>query len=110
MKHIYHLLPVLLILLSTQLFAQRIEDVQFTAVGNNIEVYYKVAGLKFNQTLTTSIYASTDGGVSFQGPLNYVTGEFGPGMLNGQHMVTWEATKEIPLDNITLCFDVRAKL
>lgn len=110
MKHISRFLPVFFFLLSTQLFAQRIENVRFTTAGNNIEIYYTVAGLKFNQTLNTSIYASTDGGVSFQGPLKYVTGEFGPGMVNGQHKVIWEATKEIPLDNITLLFDVRAEV
>lgn len=108
MKNFATLFISFLVLQSTQLFAQRIENVRFIPVGNNVEVYYTVAGLKFNQTLTTSIYASTDGGVTFQGPLKYVTGEFGPGMVNGQHKVTWEATKEIPLNNITLVFDVRA--
>lgn len=110
MKQISCLSTVLLLLLSSQIFAQRIENVRFTVAGNNIEVYYKVTGLKFNQTLTTTLFVSIDGGVNFQGPLNFVSHDLGSGIINGQHKVVWEATKEIPLDNINLVFDVRAEV
>ncbi len=110
MKHISPYLIVLLMLFSTQLFAQRIEQVQFKVAGNNIEIYYNASGLKFNQTVTTSLFVSTDGGVNFQGPLKLVTGELGPGIINGRHKIIWEAAKEIPLDNVNLVFDVRGEI
>lgn len=110
MKHISSFSLIFLLLLSTQLFAQRIEKVQFTVVGNNIEVYYYVAGLKFNQTLTTELFVSTDGGVNFQGPLKFASGDVGAGIINGRHKIIWEATKEIPLNKVNLIFDVRGEI
>lgn len=110
MKHIPPYLIVILMLFSTQLFAQRIEQVQFKVAGNNIEVYYNASGLKFNQTVTTLLFVSTDGGVNFQGPLKLVTGELGPGIINGRHKIIWEASKEIPLNNVNLVFDVRGEI
>lgn len=110
MKNIRLITLMMLLATGLQSFTQSIEKVSFKPVGNNIEISYTVKGLAFNQSLSTSLFVSTDGGVTFQGPLKFVSGDLGPGILNGQHKIIWEATKEIPLVNVNLSFDVRAEI
>lgn len=110
LKPIKQIALLLFVLNFTAISAQNISEIGFKVAGNNIEITYTVKGLAFNQSLTTSIYVSTDGGSGFQGPLKFVSGDLGPGILNGQHKVLWEASKEIPLDNSNLVFEVRAEV
>ncbi len=90
--------------------AQSVTNIKPTVNGNNIEIQYVVKGLKLNQTLTTSLYVSSDGGITFQGPMLEVTGDVGEKIINGQHLITWEATKEMSLLNVNAIFDIKAEV
>jgi len=90
--------------------AQSIINIEPYVKGNTIELHYVVKGLKLNQTLDVSLYVSRDGGASFQGPMVEVSGDIGRKIFNGPHSITWEATKEMPLENANIVFDVRGKV
>ncbi len=108
MKNRYKLIiTIAFVSLSYMSFAQTISNIKSVVAGNNIEVQYAVRGLKFNQTLTVSLYVSRDGGITFQGPMLEVKGDAGENVFNGQHSLTWEAMKEMPLENANAVFDVR---
>jgi hypothetical protein len=108
MKNLYKfLLLAALICLCGNLYAQSISGIKSIVKGNNIEVQYVVKGLKLNQTLKVSLFVSRDGGITYQGPMVEVTGDVGEKIFNGQHSMTWEAMKEMPLENVNAVFDVR---
>ncbi len=90
--------------------AQQVENITFVIEGNNIVVKYNVYGVKYDQSLNTSLFVSTDGGKTYQGPLKLVSGDVGPGILNGSHQIVWESIQEIPLNNNYIAFEVRAEV
>lgn len=90
--------------------AQNINKVQAVDEGRFIKVSYVVSGLKFNESLITSLYISTDGGNTYLGPMKEVTGQTGKGIRNGYHEIFWDARKELPFAEAELVFDVRGVL
>jgi hypothetical protein len=109
MKNRYiSIITVVLISITCVLSAQTISKIKSVVVGNNIEVQYVVKGLKLNQTLTVSLYVSSDGGSTFQGPMLEVKGDVGEKIFNGPHSITWEAMKEMSFGDVNAVFDIRA--
>jgi hypothetical protein len=97
-------------LINSAAFSQQIDNVFFAVTVNTIKLEYRVSGLKYNQTLNTELFVSTDGGKSFKGPLAFVSGNIGPGISNGQQIIVWEAVNEMKIENADLAFDVRGAL
>jgi hypothetical protein len=108
MKQLYIL--IILCFHLSLLYAQEIKDIEATSAGDQITINYVVRGLKFNQSLNTSLYYSTDKGQTFTGPVKAVTGDVGNDIRNGNHQITWDALKEVPFTKQDLVFDVRGEL
>jgi len=89
------------------LSAQSITQVEPHVLGNNVKIFYDVHGLRFNQTMTISVYVSQNKGVTYQGPLQEVSGHVGENIFNGEHYIIWEPMKELQLDKAYAIFDVR---
>lgn len=90
--------------------AQNISNIDFQQNGQKITVSYKLSMLAYNQQASISIYVSMDGGESFAGPLNEITGDVGENITNGNNTITWEAFKEIPDFSGNIVFDIRANV
>jgi len=93
----------------TILISQQVTNVSSDVKDNKVVVKYTLQG-KFYQTFNTSLYVSRDGGQSFEGPLQEVTGDVGPDMQRGTHSITWDVLKEMPFVTETVVFDVRAEI
>jgi hypothetical protein len=111
MKNLQKLLIIAaFVSLGSTIYAQSISNIKSFVKGNSIEVQYVVKGLKLNQTLKVSLFVSLDGGITYQGPMVEVKGDVGEKIFNGQHIMTWEAMKEMPLENVNAVFDVRGEV
>lgn len=75
-------------------FAQRITDVRFEQFGQAIRVHYTLSRLPYNSFVMLELYVSTNGGVSFTGPLVRVQGDVGKVDTNGPKGVIWEVMDE----------------
>ncbi|MDT8394741.1 MAG: hypothetical protein RQ761_12930 [Bacteroidales bacterium] len=90
--------------------AQNIQDVRAETENNKVVVHYNLTGGKFYHHYTIRLYASIDGGDSFQGPLKEVSGDVGANIRKGQHSIRWDAMKEMPVVDKGYVFDVRAEV
>lgn len=106
----YPAILLLVLLINNIAFAQQIDNVFFAVTGNDIKLEYRVSGLKYNQTLNTKLYVSTNGGKSFTGPMKFVRGNIGPGITNGDQVIIWEAVNEMKIEYVEIAFDVRGEL
>ncbi|MBN1182902.1 MAG: hypothetical protein JXB49_11485 [Bacteroidales bacterium] len=110
MKKIFTILA-LLIIGSTVVFSQKINNVEFSQTGDKLLVTYSLSGLKSDQLANVTLYVSTDGGKTFKGPLSYVSGDVGENVKGGnKKSIEWEALKEIPDFGGNVVFDVRATI
>lgn len=92
-------------------WAQRITNVQATVKDDQVLIGYQIKGLQCEQSVeAVNFYVSKDGGRSFVGPLNKISGDTEPGLRNGKYIVSWEALKEMPFSEEKLIFDVRAEI
>jgi len=89
--------------------SQEVKNVASAVKDGKVEVSYQVSG-RFYQAFTISLFVSRDGGSTFTGPLTEVTGDVGPGIRRGNHSITWDVMKEMPMVEETLVFDVRAEV
>lgn len=111
MKLIYSIPILLAFLTSLSGIAQRVTNVQATVKDDKVLIGYQIKGLQCQQTIESiNFYVSKDGGGTYIGPLNELTGDMEPGIRNGKYIVAWEALKEAPFSEERLIFDVRAEI
>ncbi len=107
MKKIYILLFSLLI--STAIWGQRVTNINAYPDGNNIVVKYKIEGRKFYQKFKAELYVSLDGGNTFKGPLQKLTGGIGENATAGENEIVWDVLNEMPYTDTEFIFDVRVE-
>ena len=66
-------------------FAQKVNNVEASQLGQNIVVTYD---LETEQPCTINLFISTNGGNTWQGPLKQVQGQVGPNIKSGQNSIT----------------------
>ena len=66
-------------------FAQKVNNVEASQLGQNIVVTYD---LETEQPCTINLFISTNGGTTWQGPLKQVQGQVGPNIKSGQNSIT----------------------
>ena len=66
-------------------FAQQVNNVEASQLGQNIVVTYD---LESEQPCTINLFISTNGGTTWQGPLKQVQGQVGPNIKSGQNSIT----------------------
>ena len=104
-------LALFLSLISFSLHAQRVTDVSFhQSRENTIIVNYTISEAKFNQYFEVSLYVSQDGGQTYQGPLQAVTGDVGENIRKGSHQIRWDVFKDVATLEGEIMFDVRARV
>ena len=106
----FGLLLIVLLITNVCLYSQTINNINAKPQNRKIIVTYNLSGLKFNQTCTVSLFVSMDGGITFKGPLREVSGGVGNIKSNGKKVIIWDALKEMPFEEKTLFFDVRANI
>lgn len=82
---------------------QNLTATQRTDATKMVDVYFNII---HNRSVTVSIYASQDNGVTWNLPINLVSGDVGPNIVpgNGKHIV-WDVLAEHPniiYDNVRL--------
>ena len=85
------LLASLSIALSDILCAQYISNVEAKCIGNNMVISYT---LEFDIPILISLFCSEDNGVTWDGPLESVSGDVGAGITSGQKQITWDVLKD----------------
>ena len=86
-------------------FAQKVNNVEASQLGQNIVVTYD---LETEQPCTINLFISTNGGTTWQGPLKQVQGQVGPNIKSGQNSITLFVLtefKELRGDNIRFKVD-----
>ncbi|HOD88966.1 MAG TPA: hypothetical protein PKN53_08195 [Bacteroidales bacterium] len=96
-------------LTSLFVFSQSIKNVHSEIKGNQVIVYYSVLGLRYFQTLKTSLYVSMDGGKTYLGPLKAVSGDLEI-ITNGNKQIVWDVFKDVDKLEGDIVFDVRAEV
>jgi len=66
-------------------FAQQVNNVEASQLGQNIVVTYD---LESEQPCTINLFISTNGGNIWQGPLKQVQGQVGPNIKSGENSIT----------------------
>lgn len=87
--------------------SQKITNVRFQPFGQDIHVHYDLNGLSFDSYSLLSLYVSTNGGESFQGPMMYVGGDIGKVETNGSKTIIWRASQESGNMNGQIVFEIR---
>jgi hypothetical protein len=114
MQQIQHPKTLLLLILfmgfSFCLRAQQVKNIEPEREGNKIIVKYTISGAKFNQKFDVSLYVSRDGGQTFKGPLEAVSGDVGEGIREGEHRIVWDVFKDVHSLEGDVVFDVKARV
>lgn len=93
-----------------QSYSQRITNVRFNQFGRAVEVHYTLERLPFNSFSMLNLYVSTNGGVSFIGPLIQVQGDVGKVATNGEKRVVWQVLDELGNLDGQVVFELRGEL
>ena len=86
-------------------FAQKVNNVEASQLGQNIVVTYD---LETEQPCTINLFISTNGGNTWQGPLKEVEGQVGPFIQSGKNSITFfvlNEFNELRGDNIVFKVD-----
>ena len=90
--------------------AQKIENLRFEQVGKQIIIYYDLTGTQQGQIYDVRVFRSNDGGNTFIGPLQKVTGEVGNNISGGTgKKVIWDVLSEIDKLEGDVLFEIRIK-
>ncbi len=106
MNKLKHILIYILVLLGITANAQKVSNISFRQEQSTIIVSYD---LETKTSCKVSLFVSTNGGTTWQGPLTKVTGAVGNKIVSGSHSITWkvlEEFEELKGDNIK--FQVKA--
>ena len=86
--------------------AQKVSNITYQQVQSNVIVSYD---LETKTPSKVSLYVSTNGGNTWQGPLKKVTGQVGDKISSGSHSITWYVLEEFDeLRGDKIQFQVRA--
>ena len=89
--------------------AQSVSGVNFTQEGNYLVINYNLLGDISNAQI--SLYVSTDGGATFKGPLQKVSGDVGNSVTPGNNKkIHWDVMNEMSNLSGDIVFDVRAQI
>ena len=106
MKKTQFLLVLLVVLQSSFVAAQKVSNIAYRQEQSTIIVSYD---LETKTPCKIDLYVSTDGGVTWQGPLKKVTGDVGAKIASGSHSITWNVLDEFEeLRGDKIQFQVRA--
>lgn len=106
-----HLLTLIFLAINlSELYSQSVSDANFQKVGNNIEITYKLSGLKYNQVCWVDVVVSTDGGLTYSKPLQFVKGDVGTVETNGYKKVVWSVFDEFDNFEGSVFFKINAKV
>lgn len=103
MNYLMKRITLVIILMCSALFAQNtppvVTNVDFNMRNDGskiVDITYDVYDAQ-GQTMTVTIAASSDGGVTWNLPITQVSGEVGSGITNGTgKTIAWNAGAEIP--------------
>jgi hypothetical protein len=88
---------------------QQIENITWTQQDEQIIIKYDVTGAKYFEKFDITLFVSTDGGLTYSGPLKEVTGDIGANIGEGKNKsITWNVLDEYPGFGGNIVFDVRA--
>ena len=90
--------------------AQDVKNIESIRKDSTIVVKYEIVNTDFNQQFDVSLYVSRDGGQTYEGPLEAVSGDVGKGIREGKHRITWNAVKDINNLEDDIVFNVKADL
>ena len=94
-------------LLGIPTYAQKVSNISYRQEQSNIIVSYE---LETKIPTKIDLYVSTNGGVSWQGPLKKVIGDVGAKIVSGSHSITWNVLEEFEeLSGNNIKFQVRAE-
>ena len=93
----YKLVLLITIILFTFncLNSQTISNIRALQGNNIVVIYYDLTHTRFYQDFNVFVYYSYDNGTTFTGPLKYVTGDAGSGIIPGKNKkIEWDLFAE----------------
>ena len=107
MKKLQFLLLFLVVLQTSISLAQKVSNIAYRQEQSNIIVSYD---LETKTPCKVNLFVSTDGGITWQGPLTKVSGDVGDKIASGSHNITWNVLDEFEqLSGTNIKFQVRAE-
>ena len=99
------LLLLILNLIWSSSFSQKVSDTETRQIGSTIEISYT---LETEAPCAISLYVSQDG-ETWQGPLTKVSGDVGTKIASGRNVIVWDVLEEVEqLSGDKIQFQVRA--
>ena len=106
MKHIISIF--IFVFLSAIIYGQSVKSIQAEVVDNQIKIDFKISGLKYYQNIINiDLFVKKVGDDTFQGPMEFTSGDTKSGLKNGQHTILWDALKEMNIGKGELIFDIK---
>ncbi len=106
MNKFKHILIIIILLHVVTTNAQKVSNIAFRQEQSTIIVSYD---LESKTPCKVSLYVSTNGGTTWQGPLTKVTGDVGSKVVSGNHNITWNVLEEFEeLKGNSIKFQVKA--
>src|SRR6056297_76177 len=77
--------------------AQHVENVRAKQLNNKINLIYDITKEKIGQQFNVEVFYSKDGGQTFKGPLDSLTGDYGEKIRGGKdQLIVWDVLSEVP--------------
>ena len=100
------LLLLILNLIWSSSFSQKVSDTETRQIGSTIEISYT---LETKAPCAISLYVSKDGAATWEGPLTKVSGDVGTKIASGRNAIVWNVLEEVEqLIGDKIQFQVRA--
>ena len=100
------LLLLILNLIWSSSFSQKVSDTETRQIGSTIEISYI---LETKAPCAISLYVSKDGAATWEGPLTKVSGDVGTKIASGRNVIVWDVLAEVEqLSGDKIQFQVRA--
>ena len=100
------LLLLILNLIWSSSFSQKVSDTETRQIGSTIEISYI---LETKAPCAISLYVSKDGAATWEGPLTKVSGDVGTKVASGRNVIVWDVLEEVEqLSGDKIQFQVRA--
>ena len=100
------LLLLILNLIWSSSFSQKVSDTETRQIGSTIEISYT---LETKAPCAISLYVSKDGAATWEGPLTKVSGDVGTKIASGRNVIVWDVLAEVEqLSGDKIQFQVRA--
>ncbi len=104
------ILAIFILLYQPFIKAQKVENVTFEQTNKNIAISYDIEEEKNIDTYDIKIFYSIDDGLSWKGPLQYVSGDVGESQKAGKaKTIIWDVLKETTELTGNVKFQIKAK-